>query len=156
MNGGSVWLAGLLVIVGWAVVHTLTARRDRDKARREMVSKAIDGIAESLSKIHEAARHYHLEERNVPAELQLKNSLQDFSMCLVGLGPVCAAKEREALGRCNRDAGTLRRAITGKHFEDEHTEPLEPGAEQLQDIAEAYLNAKRNLLQLKYAQFPLS
>lgn len=155
MSGGASWLLpALTIIVGWYVVHRLSATRDRDKARREMIAKALDGIAESLATIHDTARKYHLEERDQAEELHLKNALQDFSMCLVGLANVCA--EKEALARCNRDAGALRRAITGEHFEDEHELPLEASAPQLQVIAEAYLNAKRNLLQLKYAQFPLT
>lgn len=154
MSGAAGWATGLLLIVGWVVVHWLSSARDREKARREMISKALDGIADTLGEIHGGARSYHLHDRDRSAELQLKNSLQDFAMCLVGLAPICA--ERDALARCTRDAGALRRAITGEHFEDEHLGPLESGSTQLQLMAEAYLNAKRNLLQLKYAQFPLS
>lgn len=154
MNGAGGWATAVLVIVGWVVVHLLSAARDRDKARREMISKALDGIAESLSAIHDSARGYHLSARDFGAELRLKNSLQDFAMCLVNLTHACA--EKDQLGRCIRDAGGLRRAITGKHFEDEHLIPLESDATQLQWMAEAYLSAKRNLQLLKYAQFPLS
>lgn len=148
------FIQALTVGIGWVVVHKLSAARDRDKARREMLAKALDGIADSLSEIHEAARNYHLSEREPKDELKLKNSLQDFSMCIIGLGNICDNKA--ALARSNRDAGALRRAITGEHFEDEHTEVLDSGDPQMQIIAEAYLNAKRNLLGLKYAQFPLT
>lgn len=148
------WLVqALTVVVGWVVVHKLSAARDRDKARREMLAKALDGIAESLSEIHESARTYHLSPREPKDELRLKNALQDFSMCIIGLGNIC--ENKAALARSNRDAGTLRKAVTGEHFEDEHVGALESGAPQMQIIAEAYLSAKRNLLSLKYAQFPL-
>jgi hypothetical protein len=47
----------------------------------------------------------------------------------------------------------LRRSITGKHFEDEHTGPLSERDPIIETIALEALNAKRALLILRHTQY---
>ena len=149
------WLGQAFVIgLGWWVVHRLSAARDRDKARREMVAKSVDGLADGLSGVLTDARDYHISVREVSRELKIKMTLQDLAMRVAGLAEVCA--DEAFLAPCRADIAALRRAITGEHFEDEHLGPLPDAARQLQSIAEAILRAKRSFLRLKHRQFPLA
>ncbi|MDM0018365.1 hypothetical protein [Variovorax saccharolyticus] len=147
------WLGQAAVVgFGWWVIHRLSAARDRDKARREMVADSADHIAYQLNDIHSDARAYHLTDRNATIEVRLKMSLQDAAMHAAGLSDIC--KDDAILARCRAEISALRRAITGEHFEDEQLGPLPETAEQFQRIADAFLRAKRGLLQLKHLQFP--
>ena len=147
------WLGQAVVVgFGWWVVHVLTTSRDRDKARREILVDSADGLGESLSALFLEARAYHLASRDVASELRIKMTLQDLAMRATGLSELC--RDEAKLAPCRSDIATLRRAITGKHFEDEHLVGIKEADQQLQSIAEAVLRAKRSLLQLKHAQFP--
>jgi hypothetical protein len=141
----------VVVVAGWWVVHQLSTARDRDKARREMVAKSADLIADGLGPIILEAREYHLRQRDVARELKLKMGLQDLAMRATGLSQICA--DEFLLAACRSDVASLRRAITGSHFEDEHVEPLAESADQLEAVAESMLRAKRSLLKLKHHQF---
>ena len=146
------WLGQAAVVgIGWAVVHHLSARRDLDKARREMTAKSADGLADALSSILTEARSYHLNGRDQKLELALKMALQDVAMRVQALSDICP--EKAALARCRAAVAALRRATTGQHFEDEHLGPLPENAQQLEEIADAVLRAKRDLLGLKHLQF---
>lgn len=158
MSDGSIgaeflkWVGQALVVgVGWFVVDRLSAQRDHDKARREVIAKTVDTLMEAIDMILEDARAYHLEERNPSMELRLKMSLQDVVMRVLSLSVVCA--EESALAPCRADIASLRRAATGAHFEDEHLAALAHGDAQLELIAEAALRAKRSLVRLKHLQF---
>lgn len=148
------WLGQAVVVgVGWYVVHRLSVARDRDKARREMVAKAADAIVENLTDLIAEARDYHLKPRDVTAELKIKIDLQDAAMRIAGFHDVCA--DKAPVSRCTSAIGYLRRSITAHHFEDEHSDPLPLSDSQLQEMAEAVLRAKQELLKLKHAQFPV-
>lgn len=148
------WLGQAVVVgFGWWVIHRLTASRDRDKARREMVAKSADQISANLDTIHGDARGYHLKVRDAAVEVRIKMALQDASMHLVGLSEI--SKDGDTLARCRAEISALRRAITGEHFEDEHDGPLAETSQQFQRIADAFLRAKRGLLKLKHLQFPV-
>lgn len=149
------WLGQAIVIgLGWVVVHRLSVSRDRDKSRREMVASSADGLAESLSSLLAEAKGYHMKERNVGSELRIKMTLQDSTMRASSLSDICL--DGTVLAQCRGDIAALRRAITGRHFEDEHTEILVETDNQLQSIADAALRAKRSLFKLKHLQFPAS
>lgn len=143
----------LVVVLGWAVVHWLSARRDQDKARREMLSKALDSLVDDLTELHQKARKYHISDRDESEEIVLKMSLQDVTMLLVSLNTLNSAKP-EYLANCRSTVLQLRRAITGDHFEDEHLAPLPPSSRQLESMGAAFLSAKRAALAAKHAQFP--
>lgn len=154
-GGLSAWLIQAVVVGGgWWVVHRLSSARDRDKARREMVADSADLIAERLNKVHEDARAYHLNERDAAIETRIKMALQDALMQTAGLSDIC--QDSTTLAKCRAEISSLRRAITGEHFEDEHLGPLPETSLQFQTIADAFLRAKRALLQLKHRQFPVA
>ena len=146
------WLGQAIVVgVGWWIVHRLSVARDRDKARREMVTKSADGLMDNLSPILETARTYHLSSRDAALELRLKKALQDVAMRVQGLSDVC--DNEVVLARCRSAILTLKKSITFEHFEDEHFGALVEGNQQLEAVAESVLRAKRYLLNLKHIQF---
>lgn len=153
-NGGFVtWLGQALVVgIGWFVVHRLSAARDRDKSRREMVVKSTDSLSDGLNTLFSSARDYHLNSRSVETELAIKMALQDLSMRVASLSEVFS--DQSVLAPCRADIVAVRRAISGRHFEDEHEGPLPESDQQYQAIAEAVLQAKRTLLKVKHRQFP--
>jgi hypothetical protein len=145
-----VQLAG--IIIGWVVVHHLSAARDIDKARREMVGKAADGLVDDVTKLFSIAKEYHIKERSLELEDTIKISLQDISSrtALLHVAVVDAAD----LTMCTRAITELRKAITGEHFEDEHDGPKKTTDDQIKLLADGVLRAKRLLLGLKLKQFP--
>lgn len=148
------WVGQAAVVgIGWYVVHRLSVHRDRDKARRDLVTKSVDGLIDSLDVLLVAARTYHLQARDINAEMMLKMTLQDMGMRVNSMSIVC--NEVSALSACRAEVTALRRAITGSHFEDEHQAPLIESDQQIEDIADVVLRAKRQLLRLKHLQFPV-
>lgn len=148
------WLGQALVVaLGWYVVDRLSAGRDRDRARREAVIKAADELSGAISKLLADARAYHSAIRNINAELLIKLLTQDISLQLSALSEIVS--NTSLLAQCRSKVVTLRRTITGKHFEDEHLEPLMDGDQQHQEIAEAALDLKRVLLRMRHHQFAL-
>jgi hypothetical protein len=141
----------LLVIVGWGIVHKLSAQRDFDKARREMIAKAADGLYDDLGKLFELANAYHLNARNEISEIEIKIKHQDLVHRVHGLSRLVS--DSATLAKCRSTLAELRMAITGQHFEDEHTSPRTNKDPQVQLIADATLRAKRSMLELKYSQF---
>lgn len=149
------WVGQAVVVgFGWFVVHRLSAARDLDKARRELVAKSADGLSDALNTLLADARAYHLETRSIPAELQIKMALQDVTMRTIGLSEVCS--DAAALAQCRADLALIRRAVTGQHFEDEHFEPLPESDQQFQAIGDGVFRAKRSFLKLKHLQFSLA
>ncbi|MDQ0040856.1 hypothetical protein [Variovorax boronicumulans] len=148
------WVAqAIVVVIGWIVVHNQAAARDRDKARREMISKSADSLADELDELLSQAREYHLKERDRALEVRIKMSLQDAAMRSAGLTIICG--DDAALARCRSEIAALRRAVTGNHFEDEHAGALDETDIQFQTIADTLLRAKWGLLQLKHLQYPV-
>lgn len=88
----------ITIVVGWAVVHRLTVRRDIDKARRETVAKSADSLADSVDRTLGAAIKYHTSPRSVTDELQLKTGLQDLSNRILALGAISC--DEAELARC--------------------------------------------------------
>lgn len=147
------WFGQVAVLgVGWFVVHKLSVQRDRDKARRELVVKSVDGLGEAIDGLVQDAVGYHLSARDASLERKIKMTLQDLAMRAVALSDSCGSEA--ALAQCRSDIAALRRAITGQHFEDEHEGPVPDSSPQLQTIAECIMRAKRDLLRLKHQQFP--
>jgi len=145
-------LPATLVIVGWIVVNNLAVKRERDKSRREMVTKSADGLCESVDKILEDANEYHSSNRNKQLEIVIKIKLGDLSQRLASLMSI--TQETNILTNCLNAMVKLRQAITSKHFEDEH---ISVPSDTLihEEIADAALAMKRNLVDLKHSQFPL-
>lgn len=139
------------IVLGWIVVHKLSGTRDRDKARREMIAKSADSLSQAIDKLLVDARTYHLHQRDEDMEVQIKMLMQDISIQTVGLKAIC--DNSDELTACRSGLISLKQAITAKHFEDEHVEPLGSADQQIQDVAAGVLRAKQAFLRLKHCQF---
>lgn len=145
------WLGQAAVIAaGWYVVHKLTDRRDREKTRREVLIRITDALSDDVDDILACAREYHSADRNIGHELKLKMDLQDLGIRINGLSDVYA--DQAVLGLARSKLAALRRAVTGVHFEDEHTGRLAENSSQQLLIVEAVLDLKRTLLTIKNRQ----
>jgi hypothetical protein len=140
------------VALGWYVVHKLSEARDRDKARRDILVKAADGLSDDASKLLAVARDYHTKSRDRTTEDTIKMTLQDISARTNLLSDI--SPEVKELASCRSAILAFKKAITATHFEDEHDATLEPGAQQLQSIAAEGLKVKQCFLRLKHKQFP--
>jgi hypothetical protein len=145
-------IQGIGLIVGWAVVHRLSAARDIDKARREMIGKAADSLSDEVTKLFIVAKDYHTCDRSEDKEILIKMSLQDLAGRVVLLGN--AADQVSELSMCSRSVQAMRQAITGEHFEDEHAGKISLASPQISQITDEVLRAKRALQELKHNQFP--
>ncbi|MFL6673759.1 MAG: hypothetical protein ACJ8LG_10760 [Massilia sp.] len=143
-----------VIVIGWVVVHRLSEKRDRDKARREMVAKAADALRDEITKFLSVARNYHTSDRDIDAEDSIKISLQDISARTSLLSDIC--KDSAELSLCKSAILATKKSVTGSHFEDEHNGPIAQGEQQVQLITADVLRAKRYYLQLKHKQFPPS
>lgn len=156
LAGGAFWTwLGQAVVVGagWYVVHSLSAKRDQNKSRRELVAKSADAMADSLAEILRLAREYHLQRRDIGAEITLKMAIQDLSLRVNATADICEGSEQ--IAACRSSLIYLRRSITGQHFEDEHQSPLTLGDKQFESIADAVMTAKLQSFRLKHSQFPV-
>ncbi len=140
-----------VVVVSWVVVHHLSARRDRDKARREMLVKSADILGDIADKLLTSARDYHVKSRDINLEISIKMTLQDLNLRIIVLSDICA--DTQKLAACRSGLLGLKRAITGQHFEDEHNSLLKDSDAQLQEIASQVLQVKLSFLKLKHHQF---
>lgn len=140
------------VAIGWYVVHRLSVARDRDKARRDLLVKAADGLNEDIGKLIAAAKDYHTKIRDKSVEDIIKTTLQDISARTNLLSDI--SHEAIELASCRSAILGFKKSITSNHFEDEHEVALESDAPQLQSIAAAGLKVKQCYLKLKHKQFP--
>lgn len=151
-EGALSWLGKVLVIVvGWLVVHHLSAKRDLSKARREMVVSAVGQLIGAAEEIYEAAHEYHLSARDEVRERHIKMTLSDLSMNLGGVAPIC--RDNGCLAVCRGAVIDLRKAITQRHFEDEHKGSLPVDAPQLDQILAAVMALKSALMTLRNQQY---
>ncbi len=139
------------VVLGWLVVHKLSVARERDKARREVLAKSVDSLNDELSKIFALALDYHGNERVRTKENAIKMNLQDISERTNQLAIL--TNEGALTKFCKAAVLSLKKSITGSHFEDEHLEKIDLASEQIQLIAAEVLKAKRAFLRLKHSQF---
>lgn len=144
------FLQALIVVLGWVVVHRLSAARDGRKLRIEVTLRTIDGLSASLNALLELSRDYHASPRDVSREIRIKVALQDFSGSLRALRRVVVSDASQTV--CERCITPLRQAITGAHFEDEHDVPLPLTDELVEGIAAEISKAKNALALLRNDQ----
>jgi hypothetical protein len=142
----------VFIVVGWVVVHHLSARRDQDKSRRELIVKACDSLAASVDALRSVASRYHTQSRQVAEERSIQLALQDLAQQFTELVSIC--DQRDQLAACRSSLTALRRAVSGRHFSDEHVSPVEPENEIVLDIDGATSDLKKQITRLKYRQFP--
>jgi hypothetical protein len=143
----------VVVVAGWWVVHLLTARRDRQKARRELIADSTQDLIDALTQLMTSAYEYHTNERDTARENAIKMSIQDIAMSIQGLAGATTQTDVAALNDAATAVSRIRAAITGAHFEDEHTAALSREHRLLQSIAERISQGKRALSVLKHRQF---
>lgn len=144
----------IVVVVGWIVVDKLSTRRELEKARREILTRSADELAFAVDRLMLDSRAYHLSARNEHAEVGLKMALQDLALRTIALSDLCS--DVAQLSACRSGAASFRRAITGTHFEDEHTEALQLHSEQLELIASEASRARQGYVKLKHRQYALA
>ena len=145
-------LQTLGLIVGWVIVHHLSKRRDIDKERRSLISEAAESQIENVNALLLKSRTYHLGAiRDQELELKIKMGLQDLAESISALRRI--VQDETCLRNAINAIKNLRRAITGKHFEDEHTGSLTERDMIIETVALEALNAKRALLILSHAQY---
>ena len=142
-------LPALLIIIGWVIVHILSSKRDVSNSKREIISKTADDFCEVVDSLLIKANQYHSQPRNATLEIEIKITLSDLSLRISSLVPI--TKKQQTLSSCLQSVVSLRQAITREHFEDEHTSPIRDGAIS-EKIADAVLEMKRHLMQLKIEQ----
>jgi len=140
------------LIVGWVFVHQLSKRRDIDKERRSLISEAAESQIETVNALLLESRRYHIGAlRDQELELKIKMRLQDLAESIGALRRI--SQDETSLKNSINSIKNLRRSITGKHFEDEHTGSLTERDIIMETIALEALNAKRALLTLSHAQY---
>lgn len=145
----------IIVVIGWVVVNKLSATREKDKSRKDIIIKSIDSICDSIDKLFEISRDYHSRStRDHQAEIKIKMLLQDYSLRVASLKDLTGYVPTYI--ECQDDVLRFRQAITSSHFEDEHTNAEELNSEIFQKIAESALATKRNLITLKHSQFSIA
>lgn len=153
MEARSFWYfvaQAVVVGFGWVVVHWLSERRDKNKARFEAIAAACDGLMDDTNGLLTGSREYHLRERGESAEVSIKMTIQDMTAVTLSLSSICS--DRAGLAQCRSQIALARRKITGQHFEDEHVSALAVSDSQLEDIALAILQLKQSILRVKYNQ----
>ena len=109
------------------------------------------GLTEKVTPLGIALK-YHTHARDTGAEQTLKVTLQDFSSRISLLTEV--SDNAVELRQCRTALLSLKQAITGTHFEDEHVTPNAEGTEQVQLIAAEALRLRQCFQRFKHRQFP--
>jgi len=143
-------IPAVFIILGWLIVHRLTEKRDLDKSRRDIISNSIDKLCEQINNIVQEAHSYHMNERDTSKENNIKRNLKDLSIRVSSLKDIVGDDPCQAIWINVRK---LKQAITGIHFEDEHTGSLANQNPQFESIAEYEVALKRVLFDLKHSQF---
>jgi hypothetical protein len=139
------------LILGWVIVHKLAVDRDLNKERRSLVSDAAAAQIEKVNSLLIDARKYHIGERSEEVEQAIKMALQDIAESVGALREF--VKDSSVVKRAQGAVKSLRIAITGRHFEDEHDGPLRDPHVILETIALESLRTKRALLALQHVQY---
>lgn len=143
-------ISAVFIILGWVIVHKLTEKRDIDKSRRDTISSSIDKLCDQINNIVQEAENYHMSERDFSKENNIKRNLKDFSIRVSSLKDIVGDNGCQEIWTNVRK---LKQAITGLHFEDEHTGSLTSQDSQFEIIAEYEVALKRVLFDLKHSQF---
>lgn len=146
-------VSAVLVVIGWFVVAKTQANRERRKQIREFASDLMDRLGE----LEKLAVEYHTSERNQTNEHEIIsklarfekacNSLPDFveGQCFFG------AARKSALEVDAKKIQQFRRAMTLKHFADEHIEILTHQSDLVQEFELAVCAVLDELEQVRIA-----
>jgi hypothetical protein len=141
-----------IVVLGWAVVHYLSERRDRRKARLELLTRSIDDAWILCDELWLAARIYHSTVRDVGRELEIKVSFQALRLRTESFSDLC--RDMAELAVCRNAVFSMRLSVTATHFEGRHTLPMDDTNDLFWTMADQTMRVKRAFLKLKHIQFP--
>lgn len=136
-----------IAILGWYVSHTLTARRERDRFRREILSKELDVAMSLVKEILEMAFDYHSNNRCVSRERKIiiafnRLTYRAQSLPLTDLHDSSKQDLAEFII-------SFKISITGNHFEDEHTYPLKADDAMLSEFQHHAAQLEHSILKIR-------
>lgn len=129
-------VSGVLVVVGWYVVNKAQANRERRKQIREYVTD----LATDLDDIETLAIDYHTQERDVAKEHELISKLGRFEKAcsilprFLDRQTFFKAVSPEKLNIDGERLQQLRKAMTLRHFADEHTAAIVANDDLIQEL----------------------
>ena len=121
-------ISAVFVVVGWFVVNKAQVNRERRKQIREYVAV----LSTDLMELENLAIRYHTQIREVGKEREIITKLTRFEVACKTLPRfVESQKYIQAIGpeKLKMDGQriqVMRKAMTLKHFGDEHTAPFDP------------------------------
>lgn len=129
-------ISGALVIAGWFVVNKAQANRERRKQIREFVA----GLIKDLTELEKVIIQYHTTQRDKSAEQALISKLTRFEKSC-GLLPKFVASQSywratlpDRLTVSPSVIQQMRKAMTLKHFSDEHEAAVDCADPLIQEI----------------------
>lgn len=144
-------ISAVLVISGWFVINKAQANRERRKQIREFLTELIKNLAE----LEESVINYHTKPREASVEQALIDRLARFERAC-GLPPQFVASQRflKAVPPKNLKVDPsviqrMRKAMTLKHFSDEHTEQVDRGDPLIREIVDATDEVREKLEEVR-------
>lgn len=117
-----------LVIVGWIIVHWLSQRRELASARRKTAIEHCDELLEKANAALDEAIEYHNQVRDVPRERKLLSAFSHMGMVASTLADLGVPVDKYlAIIRAHN---SFKRAVTGRHFAEEHRAALQSGDQE--------------------------
>lgn len=122
-------VGAIVAIIGWIVSHLLTVRRERDKVRRDMLTKDIDFTLDLTRITLEMVLDYHTSERSTQSERKILIQFERLGDRIISL-PLSKPTQidKDELSNLLID---FKRAATEAHFQEEHDWKLSGSSEQL-------------------------
>jgi hypothetical protein len=146
-------LSAVLVVAGWYIVNKAQANRERRKQIREFAS----GLSKDLSDLEAVVIKYHTDPRDKSGERQIISKLTRFETAC-GILPKFVENQRffKATPSQNLIVSGLviqqmRKAMTLKHFYDEHSEPLDDSDQLIQGILASTDKVQETLTDVRLA-----
>jgi hypothetical protein len=147
------FISAFVVITGWIVVNKAQANRERRKQIREFAS----GLMKDLSELEKAIIEYHTTVRDEAKEQAIIARLTRFEKS-IGLLPKFVAGQllfkaatTTSLSIPPAVIQIMRKAMTLRHFSDEHTNPVKPTDTMIQEIEIATNDVHENLEKVRLA-----
>lgn len=144
-------VSAVLVVAGWFVVNKAQANRERRKQIREYVADLRDKL-EDLEKL---VISYHTEKRDEAKEQEIISKLGRFEKSCSSMPRFLASQKLfkaapiAALNVDPQGLQVLRKAMTLKHFADEHCEIVKMQDSLIQQIELAACNVHDSLDDLR-------
>lgn len=146
-------VSAAVVVAGWIVVNKAQANRERRKQIREYVV----GLRSELDDLESKVISYHTSSREASSEREIVTKLGRFEKACSTLPRFLSSQATFKAMRenqlCVNDSclQRLRKAMTLKHFADEHTHPLNVHDELIQGVESATETVQQELENVRIA-----